>query len=331
MSNSPPPEETTPEIAAPESPPQETVVTPATPPEAISESQPPESPIISATPSDTNPDPVLFRFTRSNFPRLDGSTSMIPLGEAIVCVLLGIPRENAGELIDFSKTTQAYCNLIYSYDTRDLVIATEPDWEVVDDIASLRGGTREMIEYTPIAVDSLVFIVNLSNPIDNLTIEQIQKIYTGEITNWKQVGGDDVEIAAFQRNTGSGSQTLMEKLVMQELPLASAPSEYTQGEMGGLIAMVKSFDRTSSAIGYTVYYYANDMKMAEGLKILSVDGVMPSDITLANGEYPLTNPYFAAIRSDAAADSPERILYNWLLGDEGRELIRSEGYVPVGG
>jgi phosphate transport system substrate-binding protein len=252
---------------------------------------------------------------------------MIPLGEAIACVLLGEPREDVRELINFNKTTQAFQNLVDIRDKVSIVIASEPDWDSVD---SGSGYAKSVIELMPIAIDSLVFIVNESNPVNNLTTEQVQKIYTGEITNWEQVGGDNIPIEAFQRNKDSGSQSLMDKLVMQGLALAPAPVEYMRGEMDSLISAVKSFDRTASAIGYTVYYYANEMKMAEGLKILSIDGVAPGDSTLASGEYPFINPYFAAIRKDAAPDSPERILFNWLLSDEGRALIKSEGYVPVG-
>jgi phosphate transport system substrate-binding protein len=274
------------------------------------------------------PEIIPFRFTRNNFPQLDGSTSMIPLGEAIACVLLGEPREDVRELINFSKTTSAFQNLVDISDKVSIVIASEPDWDSVD---SGSGYAKSVIELMPIAIDSLVFIVNESNPVNDLTTEQVQKIYTGEITNWEQVGGDNIPIEAFQRNKDSGSQSLMDKLVMQGLELAPAPVEYMRGEMDSLISAVKSFDRTASAIGYTVYYYANEMKMAEGLKILSIDGVAPSDSTLASGEYPFINPYFAAIRKDAAPKSPERILFNWLISDEGRMLIKSEGYVPVGG
>ena len=306
------------------------------------EGEPAESP---AEPAETDPAPTLpadapetapFRFTRDNFPRLDGSTSMIPLGEAIACVLLGAPREDVGEFADFSKTTQAYVNLARSRGNdnygnfSDIVIAAEPDWDSVNNLTG-NDDAKAMLEIAPIALDALVFMVNEANPVGNLTTEQLQKIYTGDITNWEQVGGHDVEIVAFQRNVQSGSQVLMDKLVMPGLISAPAPSEYMPGEMGDLIVGLRNFDGAASAIGYTVYYYANDMKMAEGLKILSIDGVAPGDRTIASGEYPFVNPYFAAIRKDAPADSPERILYNWLLSDEGRSLITREGYVSAEG
>ena len=101
------------------------------------------------------------------------------------------------------------------------------------------------------------------------------------------------------------------------------------GEMGTLISAVKEYDNSANAIGYTVYYYAHDMQMADGLKLLKVDGVEPDAETIGSGEYPFLNPYYVAIAKDAAADSPARILYDWLLGPDGQKLARMEGYVPA--
>jgi phosphate transport system substrate-binding protein len=264
-----------------------------------------------------------FVFTRGNFPRMDGSTSMIPLGQAIASVLLGESRDQVASLAAFNKTSQSYRNLMNG--DADIVIAGEPNPSVFDEMKQ----AGFLYDMTPIATDALVFLVNASNPVDDLTTEQVQKIYAGEITNWKEVGGPDLAIEAFQRNAESGSQTLMEKLVMKDLAMAEAPEGYMIGEMEGLISAVRSFDGTASAIGYTVYYYADDMKMADGLKILSVDGIEPSDKTIASKDYPFLNPYYAAIAADEPEESPARVLYNWLLSPEGKNLIRTEGYVPV--
>lgn len=289
------------------------------------------SPTLTVVPESES---VPFRFTRENFPRIDGSTTMVPLGEAIACVLLGEPRDDVRELIDFSKTTQAYKNLVRERDSygdeADIIIAGEPDWDSVNWYSDGKDA-KDMLEIAPIALEALVFIVNKSNHVNNLTTEQVQKIYTGEITNWKQVGGNDVDITAFQRNAESGSQVRMEKLVMQGLKLAPAPSAFIEGAMEGLVSGIRSFDGSASAIGYTVYYYANDMKMADGLKILCIDGVVPCDATIAKSDYRFVGSSYTAIRKDAAPNSPERILFDWLLSDEGCALIKREGYVPVEG
>jgi phosphate transport system substrate-binding protein len=299
---------------------------PATAPASPSPSETPVSASPSATPS---PSPSLsekeFVFTRENFPRLDGSTATIPLGQAVACVLLGEPRDKVAELAQFNKTSQSFRNLMNG--DADLLIAAEPGASVYKELEDA-GFKYQM---TPIAMDALVFMVNADNPVSNLTTEQVQEIYTGKITNWKQVGGADVKIEAFQRNETSGSQALMVKLVMKDLKMAEAPQGYTIGEMEGLISAVKSFDGSANALGYTVYYYADDMEMAKGLKILSIDGVQPNDETIASKAYPFLNPYFAVIAADKPEDSPARVLYNWLQSPEGQNLVKTEGYVPVGG
>ena len=167
-----------------------------------------------------------FVFTRENFPRLDGSTATVPLGEAIASVLLGESRENVADLIHFSKTTGAY----------NALMAGEADLLVVAEAGEATYAQRDEqgLEWSqePIATEALVFMVNADNPVDSLTVEEIQKIYTGEITNWSQVGGEDREIVPFQRNKGGGSQAIMEKEVMGDLEMMQpANTEYFIGTM----------------------------------------------------------------------------------------------------
>ena len=266
-----------------------------------------------------------FRFTRENFPRMDGSTSTAPLAEAAASVLLGEPRANVAELATFNRTTQSFRNLAAGL--CDILIVAEPTPDVFDELKA-QGFD---IEIAPIATDALAFVVNASNPVDSLTLEQIQGIYTGRITNWREVGGDDIEIVPYQRDPEAGSQVLMEKLVMDGQRMTDPPTQkiMTAFGMGQLIDALKGFDGSANAIGYTVFYYAEDMRMAEGLKIISVNGVKPGDETIRAGEYPFLNPYFAVIGSNEPEDSPARIMYNWLLSEEGQALVSHEGYVSV--
>ena len=107
------------------------------------------------------------------------------------------------------------------------------------------------------------------------------------------------------------------------------PVDYTAGSMSSLLEGVRQYDNSPAAIGYTVYYYAHDMEMAQGLKLLSIDGTAPSPDTIRSGEYPFLNPYYAVMDKDEAEDSPARILYDWLLGEEGQSLVAQEGYVSI--
>jgi ABC-type phosphate transport system substrate-binding protein len=264
-----------------------------------------------------------FRFTRNNFPKVDGSTSLVPLAQAVASVMLGESRESVSDLINFSKTTQSYRNLLAG--KCDVLIVSEPNPAVYQEMN--KAGFQ--YEETVIANDALVFMVNEKNPVNSLTAEQLKDIYSGKIKNWSEVGGEDIEIMPFQRNEGAGSQVLMKSLVMKDTPLMEAPVSLVAGEMGELMKAVKNFDNTSQAIGYSVYYYANDMKMARGLKIISVDGIEPNDDTIREHRYPFISRYYSVIPAKASAGSPSRILYDWLSSAEGQALILKEGYVPA--
>lgn len=256
---------------------------------------------------------------------MNGSVATIPLGQAAASVLLGEPRDQTADLAMFQKTSQSFRNLMAGYS--DILIAAEPDASVYEELNE--AGFK--FEKAPIAVDALVFIVNKDNPVNNLTTEQVRKIYSGEITNWKEVGGGDLKIEAFQRNRDSGSQALMVRLVMKDLAMAKPPEEYMLGEVEGFIAGVRSFDGSAAALGYTFYHCADDMELAKGYKILSIDGVRPGDETIAGKTYPFLSPYYAVIAAGEPEDSPARVMYNWLQSPEGQNLIKNEGYVPVGG
>lgn len=263
-----------------------------------------------------------YVFTRETMPRLDGSTSTAPLARAMCAVLLGEDQDQVSDLVHFSRTTQSYWNLMNG--DADLLLAAEPTPEVMEEL-----NRQERWELTPFATDALVFVVNQDNPVDSLTVEQVQKIYTGEITNWSQVGGEDLDIVPFQRNKEAGSQTMFEKLVMDGLDPMEPPVAWTADSMNGLLNAVREYDNSAAALGYTVYYYANDMEMARGLKVLAIDGVSPSAQAIRDKEYPFLNPYFVAIQRDLPQDSPIRILYDWVLGPDGQKLAALEGYVPV--
>ena len=268
------------------------------------------------------PEPT-FKFTRENFPVMDGSTSLVPLGQAVAAVLLGEDTESVSDLIKFNRTTQSYRNLMW--DACDIIIAAAAADTVMEEYTQI-GFEYDMAK---IASDALIFVVNADNPVDNLTTEQLQKIYMGEITNWKEVGGNDVPIIPFQRNAEAGSQTILKNTVMKDLPIMDPPKDYLVDSMMGLMEAVRNFDGSEGAIGYSVYYYANDMKMAEGLKIISVDGVSPEPESIKNEEYPFLASYYATVSASEPEDSPARILWNWLQGEEGGYIMEQLGYVPI--
>ena len=306
-------------LAACGSPAAETTPTPEPTPEVTATPTPEPTPEVTVTPT---PEP--FRFTRENFPRLDGSTATVPLGQAVAAVLLGESREEVEDLISFNKTSRAYYNLVDGQ--ADLLIVAEGG----EDSYRYRDDHGRTWRMEPVAAETLVFFVNEDNPVTGLTLEQVRKIYSGEITNWKEVGGSDAPIQAYQRPKGGGSQAIMDKEVMGDLPMMEpANADYVVGDMIGIIEAVRGWDDRPDAMGYTVYYYADDMGMADGLKLLSIDGVEPNDDTIRSGEYPIRTYYYAVMDADTPEGSPAAILFDWLLSQEGQDLVAHEGYVSI--
>ncbi len=286
-----------------------------------------EAGVQTTTESDTDteaemPKPIL---TLEEYPKVDGSTANLPLMAEVMKRATGISLEQAQELTSCNKTPQAWYNLANG-DT-DFLLVYEPAQATVKGLEEI--GTE--LTKTPIGNDALVFIVNESNPVENLTTEQIRAIYKGKITNWKELGGSDEPIAAFQRSEESGSQSLFIKLVMDKEKPAEAPKAMVTGLMNELIDSLAQYNNQGNAIGYSVYYYASYMYSQPGLKFISVDGVMPTDETIASGEYPHINPFYAAIRSEDAEkeNSPAKRLYDFVTGDEGVKAMRAAGYIPV--
>jgi len=292
------------------------VVTPSEAP--VSETPPSETPVPDVSPT---PQIVEFEFTEDNFPKLDGSTANIPLLEAVKSVLLGKPREECS--IAVSGTDNAY-QWLATEASMDLIIAYEMSPQT-------RKDCGDKFEIASIGRDAIVFLTSATNEVDNLTNEQLRGIYSGEITNWSEVGGKNEEIMAYQRPEKSGSQTMMQKLVMGEIEMMDAPKEVFVGEMSGLVEAVAAYSNRGNAIGYNVYYYVTNMKTDERIKLMDIDGVAPGTETIRSGDYPFVNDFFVVIKKSEPEGSPARILFDWLQSDAGMALINHEGYVAVRG
>ena len=263
--------------------------------------------------------------TPEEFPGVDGSTACIPLMAQIMADTTGADLTEAQSAISVSTTAYAWENMgVYDSDLAQLLIVYEAPDYVKDEIA--QAGTQ--LEQKAIGRDALVFIVNEDNPVQSLTQDQLREIYAGHITNWKDVGGDDTPIVAFQRGEDSGSQTLFQNLLIGDGELMEAPTELAPASMGGLVDSIASYNNSANAIGFSVYYYIDQMYSQPGLRLLAVEDVTPSNDTIASQEYPLCNDFYAVIRASAAADSPERQVYDWLSTEDGVRCIEKAGYVP---
>lgn len=265
------------------------------------------------------------RFSVEEYPNVDGSTAMLPLSYALMMESTGISEEEAKVAITHHRTTDSFYALI---DGRaDLLIVGNPAEAVFD--YALEKGVQLLMK--PIGVDALVFLVSDLNPVSDVTHDQITGVYAGEFTNWRELGGEDLPIIAYQRNAEAGSQVMMENVVMAERPMTDAPKQYRADAMEGLVDEIASYRNSADAIGYSVYYYVTNMYIQQGIKLLSVDGVAPSNQTISKGEYPYTQYNYAVIRADAPEGSPERKLFEYLGTEEGKAFMTEHEYVPVAG
>ena len=276
---------------------------------ASSASTSPEAPASSV--SELEP---IGLFSPEEFPKLDGSTACIPLMAQMMADTTGIDLEVAQSGISVSTTAYAWENFgLYpdeEYTARMLVVYEAPDY-VKEELKEANA----QLEQKPIGRDALVFIVNENNPVKSLTR--------------KEVGGEDLAIVPFQRGEDSGSQTLFRKLLIQGGELMDPPTELAPAAMGELVDSIAAYNNSANAIGFSVYYYIDQMYSQPGLRLLAVDGVTPSNDTIASESYPLCNEFYAVLHADAAADSPERQLYDWLDTAAGQDCIKKSGYVAV--
>jgi phosphate transport system substrate-binding protein len=265
---------------------------------------------------------VPINLTPEEYPAVDGSTATLPLAVSLRSAITGEDEEELKLTTIHSKTISSFSNLIYG--SCDLLLVYPPS----DEVRAFEG--FEKLEMKAIGKDALVFFTNKDNPVENLSLKQIQDIYSGYVTNWNEVGGADSPINAYQRNADSGSQVMMENLVMKDIGMAAPEPSYSIGGMEGIVKTVASYKDSESSIGYSVYYYLKSfLDAGEEIKIISVDGIETSNKNIANGTYALSENFYAAINTDAPTDSPQRKIYDFLTSEDGKKFIESVGYVAI--
>ena len=262
-------------------------------------------------------------FLRENFPRIDGSTSLIPLEAGIRAAIFGKSFDEAQKDVVHSTTWGSFKNLLSG--DADMIFSTpiSAEQQKMADEAGIK------LEQVPVVKEAFVFVVNAKNPVDALSRQQIKDIYSGKITNWKQVGGSDEPIIAYQRNTDSGSQNYMIDF-MGETPLMEAPTELRPGSMGGLMDVIAPNDGSLGSIGYSVYAYAADMYgTGDNIKFIKVDGAAPTKETIISGEYPLSSYNYAIFRADEPEEGAVRRLAEWITSYDGQLAAAKAGYATV--
>jgi len=265
------------------------------------------------------PEPPAVSF-RDNYPRLDGATAAYPVYAAMAQALyLGLDEDTAVRYVTCSNTDGAYTRLING--ETDVFFGAQPSKQQMQ-AAKDKGVELRM---TPISKEAFVFFVNRDNPVNGLTLGQIQDIYQKKITNWEAVGGKNERIMPFQRPENSGSQTIMLAAVMKDKPLPPPLWEEYAGMMGGMISQVAVYRNYSSAIGYSFRYFATKMDPNQNIKLLAVDGVQPSTENIRSGAYPFTINAYAVTAGSGDANTEK--LIQWILSEQGQNFIEQCGYI----
>lgn len=256
-----------------------------------------------------------------DLPVIDGATALYPMYAAFAQAVYPEKEYDlySSEVMS-NMTNVAYEKLIDG--SVDIIFVAGPSAKQME--ATKQAGKE--LKLTPIGKEAFVFFVNAKNPVKSLTLDEIKGIYSGEITNWKEVGGRRKAIRAFQRPEDSGSQTALQKL-MGDVTIMDSPKENTIDLMGGIIDQVSAYTNYSNAIGFTFRYYSTEMIHNDKIRLLQVEGIEPIAETIQSGEYPITAELYAVT---AGSDNPHLDEFiQWILSDQGQKIIEKTGYVPI--
>ena len=275
--------------------------------------------------------PDLMIEKAEDMPILDGAEACYPLYSAVAKAIyrdidkieLEYKKENAylnynGRIVTFTNTVNAYYRLVNQ--DCDMIFGARPS----EDQLEYAKGNNVEFELTLIGREAFVFFVEKDNPVDNISSEEMKAIYHGDITNWKEVGGSNQKIVAFQRPEGSGSQTMM-LYFMGDVALKEPKSYETYGPMDGIVKVVASYNNEDGALGYSFRYFIEGLMEEENVKLLAIDGVSPTIENIENGSYPLITGLYAVTRKDDPNPNVQKVL-DFLLSEDGQYIIRNTGY-----
>jgi phosphate transport system substrate-binding protein len=204
--------------------------------------------------------------------------------------------------------------------TTDICQASRPMSDAEKSNLNERYKTRG--EEIPVARDGLSVYVNSKNPVKDMSMEQLRLIFTGKITNWKELGGADAKIIVYSRENSSGTYVFFKEHVLKN-------ADYTQRaqSMPGTAAVVNAVAKEKNSIGYGGAAYAKGIKVLPIKKDDASPAVSPDLAHVQDGSYPLSRPLFFYIRNKASGDM--KAFIDWVLSPEGQEIVTKVGYFPV--
>jgi phosphate transport system substrate-binding protein len=279
-----------------------------------------------------------YGISDENYPRIDGSTSTLPLVQGIHDAMYetGVLYPETA-----SKTVPSYELLING--EADLILVPYASSAVLD----LARESNVTLEFFPIALEALIFITPVENNAGNITMEQVRDIYINYgIKNWKELGGPSRKLIPICRNSDSGSQAAMDGTVLGDEEMhPEIQKNYKAMNMDDMLFQVAFYhteksgflpirrDKNSFALGYTLYtWYLGEADMTgidSRLRILSFEGIAPDHDSIMDGSYPLAIKYYAVIRSDLPEGHSARGIIDFLQSENGANSIRREGLIPI--
>jgi len=242
---------------------------------------------------------------------IKGSTTVLPIAQA---ALEAYMKENPGVNISLSGggSGEGIKGLIDK--TADIATSSREIKPKEIELAKSKG--VDPVAHT-VAIDALTPIVHPRNSVNNLTIDQLSQIYQGKITNWKEVGGDDLKIVVVSRDSSSGTFESWGQLVLNNAKVS--PRAQLQASSG---AVVQAISKNRYAIGYVGIGYLN-----KSVKALTVNGVAASAKTALSNEYPIARPLY--IYTDGQPAGVVAGFITFVLSPAGQKLVAREGFVPV--
>ena len=185
---------------------------------------------------------------------------------------------------------------------------------------ALKDDEKATLTGTVVALDGIAMIVNPENPVSDLTVEQIADIYTGKITNWSEVGGNDAEIVLIGREAGSGTRDGFESITGTK-----DACQYRQ-ELTSTGDVITTVSQNPDAIGY-----ASLAALKDSVKALTVGGVAPTEETVKDGSYVIQRPFVLVTKTGETLSANAQKFFDFALSAEAAQYITSAGAVPVNG
>ena len=183
---------------------------------------------------------------------------------------------------------------------------------------ALKDDEKADVEGTTIALDGIAIIVNNASKVEDLTVDQLKQMFTGEITNWSEVGGDDGEIVLIGREAGSGTRDGFESIVD-----VKDSCKYAQ-ELTATGAVISAVEANPLAIGY-----ASLSAVGDTVKMVTVGGVECSEETVKDGSYEVQRPFVFVTNKSVALSEQAQAFFDFATSADAADLIRTAGAVPV--